>query len=579
MTKKHSTKRSLIASILVLCLCLSTLIGTTFAWFTDSVTSGGNIIKSGTLDVTMEWFDGTKAVPDADSDDWTDASTGAIFEYDLWEPGYVAVRHIKIANEGTLALKYSLKIVTEDEVGKLAEVIDVYYTDPAVKLERDALTPDKKLGTLAEILADLSTASGNLMAGENHTITLALKMQESAGNEYQDKQVAASFAIQLLATQLTAEEDSFDDQYDKDAEGPIVPVYPATTADELVERLENALPGEEIFVAAGTFELSSALSIPNGVTLYGAQAGVAASKWVNDASAEKTVIKYTGASGANVLEIRQTSDDLDKAVSDIEINGILIDCNSTASKGIYIRKSGGEAIENVKIVNCAVINSANDGIDAGHCYGAVIENNYVSGVVDNAIRLGNYNGYHWQTWEEVTSYVRNNVIDGVSASENGAIQLENGMGDVVVSGNVIRNVVAKGAPSSSSVKASAIHVYDVYEGGEIVIENNTIENADQGIAIYKYTYSTVYGEDWWEGPTSDNDGIVISGNKISGYDAFAITTSKLNAEGNSANTTVVEIKNNVITDGADANAIVIRNENSGWNVVTEGNKVNGATVD
>ena len=64
------------------------LLGTTYAWFTDSVTSTGNIIKTGTLEVTMEYSD---ELLDADSKDWKDASKGAIFSYDNWEPGYTQV--------------------------------------------------------------------------------------------------------------------------------------------------------------------------------------------------------------------------------------------------------------------------------------------------------------------------------------------------------------------------------------------------------------------------------------------------------------------------------------------------------
>lgn len=219
MTKQKTTKRALLMSALSLLMCVSMLIGSTFAWFTDSVTSTGNIIKSGTLDVTMEWADGTKAVPAVDSGDWTDASTGAIFNYDLWEPGYVDVRHIKIANEGTLALKYQLNIIANGEVSKLADVIDVYYVDPAVQVDdRAALTAENELGTLSQLLTNLSsTASGNLKAGDAHTITLALKMRESAGNEYQGLSIGSDFTVQLLATQLTSEVDSFDDQYDKEA--------------------------------------------------------------------------------------------------------------------------------------------------------------------------------------------------------------------------------------------------------------------------------------------------------------------------------------------------------------------------
>ena len=220
------------------------------------------------------------------------------------------------------------------------------------------------------------------------------------------------------------------------------------------------------------------------------------------------------------------------------------DCNDFERNGISVMKSDGtEAIEGIKIINCAVVNAINNGIDVRNTYGAVIENNYVANFGGTAIHLGNYNGYHYETWAEVTAYVRNNVIENVKNTETGAIQIENGMGDVVVSGNVIKNVTVNNPHSgySSTVKASAITVYNVYEGGEIYIENNTIENADQGIAIYKYTYNTVMGEDWWEGPTSNNDIVVVSDNTISNFKTFGIMTYKLNAEGNATNTTLVKI--------------------------------------
>lgn len=216
MTKTKSTKRALLMSAFALLICVSMLIGSTFAWFTDSVTSTGNIIKSGTLDVEMYWAEGTEEL---DSANWKDASEGAIFNYDLWEPGYVEVRHIKIANEGTLALKYQIKIMANGEVSDLSDVIDVYYLDPAQQIaDRTQLIEDNKLGTLTNVLKGLdTTASGELAANTADTITLALKMQESAGNEYQGKSIGSDFSVILMATQLTAEEDSFDDQYDKDA--------------------------------------------------------------------------------------------------------------------------------------------------------------------------------------------------------------------------------------------------------------------------------------------------------------------------------------------------------------------------
>ena len=266
---KRSTKHSLLMSALALLLCFSMLIGTTFAWFTDSVTSTGNIIKSGTLEVSLDWADGKT---DPANTTWNDASTSKIFNYDKWEPGYTDVKHIKITNDGTLALKYVVTItaydsfgapVAPDAVNDLAEVIDVYYLDPAQKVADrnafDALPADAKLGTLKDVLANLnSTATGSLEAGKSAEITLALKMQETAGNEYQGKSIGENFAVTLFATQMTYEEDSFDDQYDKDAYLPVV-----YNIDELKGAIEN---GESVKLGAD-MATATAIEVPAGANV------------------------------------------------------------------------------------------------------------------------------------------------------------------------------------------------------------------------------------------------------------------------------------------------------------------------
>jgi len=228
MNNKKSTKRALLSSVLSLVLCMAMLIGTTFAWFTDNVTSGGNIIKSGKLDVTMEWAEGDED-PTADATAWKDASTGPIFKSELWEPGYTEAKHIKVSNIGTLALKYQMRILANGVVSELADVIDVYYIAPDADgnvkaISRADLKDDNKIGTLSNVLNNASDVAiskkiaGSLEAGKSNTVTIALKMQESAGNEYQNLSIGTDFSIQLLATQMTSEEDSFDKTYDTNAD-------------------------------------------------------------------------------------------------------------------------------------------------------------------------------------------------------------------------------------------------------------------------------------------------------------------------------------------------------------------------
>lgn len=262
MTNSKNTKRALLASLLSTVVCCAMLIGSTFAWFTDSVTSTGNIIKSGNLDVTLEWANGTEAL---DMATWKDASTGPIFNYSLWEPGYTEVRHVRISNKGNLALKYEIRIVANGEVSKLADVIDVYYIKDGKQItSRTGLTDENKIGTLSQVLANPYAAKGHILAGDNaaDVATIALKMQESAGNEYQNLSIGTDFSIQLVATQYTSEKDSFDDQYDKDAPLNFVPV---ATADELTKAVAD---GENVSLTA-PIELSERLEVKKDITING----------------------------------------------------------------------------------------------------------------------------------------------------------------------------------------------------------------------------------------------------------------------------------------------------------------------
>ena len=262
MTKKNGTKRSLLMSAVALVLCFSMLVGSTFAWFTDSVTSSGNIIKSGKLDVEMYYAEGDEAVPTTDAG-WTNAASGAIFNYDKWEPGYVDAKHIQIKNVGNLAFKYKLNIVANGEVSKLADVIDVYYLSTAAQVTRDMIAAATPIGTLAKLITDPDGAAyGTLLAEagkDTTTVTIALKMRESAGNEYQELSIGSDFSVQLLAAQLEAEEDVFDKTYDKfaDYDGEI---SNATT-------LAAALAKDGTYKVVSDITVDEAMTVPAGVTV------------------------------------------------------------------------------------------------------------------------------------------------------------------------------------------------------------------------------------------------------------------------------------------------------------------------
>ncbi len=266
MTQTKTTKKALIASVFSLVICVAMLVGSTFAWFTDSASTGINNIKAGNLKVAMYYADGKAAVEAAD---WKNAKGEAIFDYNLWEPGYTVAKHIKISNEGNLALKYQLDFILSGAVGKLAEAIDVYFADPAVQVaQRTDIKSLTKKGTLKAFLegSKISPEKGVLAGGDSVMVTIVLKMQEDADNNYKNTSVGDGLTIRLNATQNTVESDSFDNQYDKDA--LMSNEKSAATAAELSDILANPDGAEIVYLQAGsTMALSS--NIPAGVTLSG----------------------------------------------------------------------------------------------------------------------------------------------------------------------------------------------------------------------------------------------------------------------------------------------------------------------
>ncbi len=204
-----NTKRALVSSALAMLVCVAMLIGTTFAWFTDTASTSVNKIQSGKLDVDIVDANNVHI----DTLNFIKAEGGKD-EAILWEPGCTYnLTPFKIVNNGTLALKY--KVVVSGAVGDtdLLKVIDFTYT-----------TED---GTF-----DIN-AEGHLGAGAStKLITMSGKMQETAGNDYMGKEVTG-ITITVVATQDTVENDSYNNTYDANA------TYPVVNAAELKEGLVN----------------------------------------------------------------------------------------------------------------------------------------------------------------------------------------------------------------------------------------------------------------------------------------------------------------------------------------------------
>ena len=223
MTNAKNTKKTLLMSMLSLLLCVTMFIGTTFAWFTDSVSSANNIIKSGNLDVELEYWNGTEWVSvDGKSDILTNT---------LWEPGVTEVAYLRVANAGSLAFKYQLGInVLGETTGKNVNGDDFRLSDyilfDVIEGVNGQTGPYANREAAVEAVANGKrisagyTKAASMVADEELYLALVVYMPTSVGNEANHDGVnkpEIKLGVNIFATQLEYEEDSFGPDYDNGA--------------------------------------------------------------------------------------------------------------------------------------------------------------------------------------------------------------------------------------------------------------------------------------------------------------------------------------------------------------------------
>ena len=225
MNNKKATKRALLTSVMALVMCVVMLVGTTFAWFTDTASTGVNKIQAGNLDVKLMYS--------TDMQTWKEATdqTKLFNDNALWEPGHTQVVYLKVVNAGNLALKYEagfsknytsnrgknvngdwyrvdnyLKIGTAETETKFANREDVWSAIAATEktLAKDVVLTDGWI---------------TLKAGESSKpFAVAIYMPTSVGNEANASRLRPSsvsgLGIEVRATQATVENDSFGTDYD-----------------------------------------------------------------------------------------------------------------------------------------------------------------------------------------------------------------------------------------------------------------------------------------------------------------------------------------------------------------------------
>ena len=562
---KKTTKRALAMSFVSVFLCVCMLVGTTFAWFTDSVTSSNNVIKSGTLDVTMGWAEGKL---DPATATYTDASTGAIFTYDKWEPGYVDVKHIKIANEGTLALKYQLNIVANGDVSDLADVIDVYFVDGGTQVaDRTALDGIEPVGTLTEVLAGMpGNASGDLEPNASNVVTIALKMQESAGNEYQGLEIGSDFVIQLLATQDTVESDSFDDQYDVNAE-----FLPVNESAAIVNN--GGVLGEEVVLTAKMPYGTMKVTVPAGAQL---------------SSADVADLKLTVKNAANGYSGQLTANQVATGY-EIYVDGIADYINpfvNASGRSIYnysdikVELPIGAGRNDVKVYKDGMMpsstwasyDSATGVVTFSADYFTPFSQAKKSNITVVYTKLSEAEKQLNEVLENITagdSVTINSTADNTVSVNNIADAL-NGSSNIILVGNGADNTTV--ASNSATVTADALTVKDmtIQSVGTTTIKGNntTIENV---------VYQSV-GTDY--GLTVSGSDTTIKNTTVEG--AMATQGLLLIASGSDTTASVTNVSGLTITEAdslwGSSSGFVFKNMNGTTNITDSTIKVKGSAV-
>ena len=241
---QKATKRALLTSVMALVMCVVMLVGTTFAWFTDTASTAVNKIVAGNLDVDIVGEDGETL--DGGTLSFVDKENQSNI---LWEPGATFfTQGFKIVNKDNLALKY--KVVVSGTTGD-AKLLKAITFDVVTEKTKEAAEALAKEGNLLK-------QNDSAPANDGVYYYLRGHMDENAGNEYKNLTLDG-ISITVYATQYTYEKDSFDELYDANA-GKDTAYYTLAAFNALTEIPEDV---KTIYVDLGGKSLQNGLTIGN----------------------------------------------------------------------------------------------------------------------------------------------------------------------------------------------------------------------------------------------------------------------------------------------------------------------------
>ena len=487
MAKRKSIKVALFSAILSIIACLAMFVGTTFAWFTDSVTSSNNIIKAGNLDIELEYWSEGK---------WNDVEGQSdILTNDLWEPGATEVAYFRLANAGSLALKYQFGInIIEEKLGvnvagdefKLSDYILFGVVEDVDGATNAFANRDAAVAAVEEAqkISAGYTKSATMQKDEVLYFALVVYMPTTVDNKANHNGTdipEINLGFKAFATQFSYENDSLGNDYDVNA--------PWTGMVNIDWYLDD--PDATEFVLNSAEELAGLAQIVNG-TAYAPITTYAATEptTIKDNFKGQTIklgrdidlneIAWTPI-GDNANPFLGNFDGQEKTVSNLYVSN-----EGWAGLIGHAGKAAGSTIKNVTVDGATILSNRMAGAVVGQIYGSIdnchvknatimVTPNAVGDTFDNGDKVGGIVGWLGDNGNNrtLTNCTATNV-------ELGAYRDVGGIVGYVASSTTVKNNSVSGVEITVDQRENHYGDKDVNAGyicgrvnGTITEENNT----------------------------------------------------------------------------------------------------------
>ena len=505
MENRKATKRALLTSITALAMCVVMLVGTTFAWFTDTASTNVNKIEAGNLDVVLQMEDGT-GWKDAEGETLQFKKAGSTNQDLLWEPGCTyELPKLRVVNNGNLKLKYKVAITGINGDAKLNKAIDWTINNDGNLIDATATVKEYKLDAKngATVDSDILTITGH--------------MKENAGNEYQGLTIDG-IAITVTATQATGEYDSTRNDYDENADYTI-----QVNKDNIQDYLDGkygSIDGMTLVLADGeydTLELGRATKYPGSHT--------------------ETYLLKSG----DVLDAK-TIDEIKETIAANPGGGYGTPCYIRSMSNVTFKAAVG-----------AQVSVAGVYAFSGHRY----QDGY-DYVLDRDVVTGT-NTYY------VANRLTNITFDGITFTANSDI--ETSQKQAIINGFTFKNCIFNIGNTTDNSDYIALRYYNENNNGNVrnlVVDNCTFNNCRQGV----YTCH-VYGVSVTNSTfnTTGHNAIAVQahGGNLCNHGKVVITDNVFNGIGdriirfnNVGADTQITIKRNIATNSGNTGNEVIR---------------------